>query len=394
MHREGIDMWVLIAREYNDDPVMKTMLPSWWRTARRRTILVFFDRGGEAGVERLAVARYNIGDYFEGAWDPAEQPDQWRRLAGIIEERNPQKIALNTSSTFGLADGLTHSEYEGFVANLPENLHSRIVSGERLAVGWLETRIPEEMTVYPQIVRIAHRIIAEGLSDAAIQPGATTTEELQWWFEERIRSLKLTSWFHTSISFQRAEEPGEDENFALRRGRGIILPGDLLHIDLGITYLRLNTDTQEHAYVLKPGETDAPEGIKRALAIGNRLQDILTAEFQTGLTGNEILKAALDRAKAEGIKASIYTHPLGYHGHAAGPTIGLWDRQDGVPGQGDYPLFPDTAYAIELNATVSIPEWNNGEIRIMLEEDAIFDGEKVWYIDGRQKELILIPNAN
>ena len=162
-------------------------------------------------------------------------------------------------------------------------------------------------------------------------------------------------------------------------------------MDFGITYLRLNTDTQMHAYVLRHGETAAPAGLNEAFSTGNRLQDILTDEFVTGRSGNEILAAALAQAGSEGIKASIYTHPIGYHGHAAGPTIGLWDRQEGVPGKGDYELFPMTAHSIELNARVAVPEWDGQEVRIALEEDAIFDGETTTYIDPRMERLLLIP---
>ena len=396
MRREGIDMWIVSAREYNEDPVIETMLPATWIAARRRTILVFFDRGPDEGVERLAVARYDIGP-FPRAWDPDEQPDQWGRLAEVIAERDPAAIALNRSATFALADGLTDAEYDGFLAALPDRFHDRLVSGERLAIGWLETRIAEEMQVYPMICKIAHAIIAEGLSAQVIQPGVTTTDDVVWWYRERIRALKLTTWFQPSVSVQRAdagEQPAPAKaggDFSARPDASTIYPGDLLHVDFGITYLGLNTDTQQHAYVLRPGETDAPDGLRHALAVGNRLQDILTNAFKTGRAGNEILRATLDQARAEDIKATIYTHPIGYHGHGAGPTIGLWDQQGGVPGRGDYPLFPHTAYSIELNAAVPIPEWGDKEIRIMLEEDAYFDGETAWYIDGRQTALWLIP---
>ncbi|RMF56113.1 MAG: M24 family metallopeptidase, partial [Bacteroidetes bacterium] len=348
--------------------------PATWLSARRRTILVFFDRGPAAGVERLAVARYDVGRLFTGAWDPAAEPDPWRRLAALIAERDPATIALNRSATFALADGLTATEYETFREALPARFHDRLVSGERLAIGWLETRIPEEMAVYPMIVRLAHAIIAEGLSERAIQPGVTTTEDLAWWFRERVRSLGLTAWFHPSVDVQRPEGDARDGDFSARPGVTVIRPGDLVHVDFGLTYLRLNTDTQQHAYVLRPGETDAPEGLRRALAVGNRLQDILTEQFVAGRTGNAILRAALEQARAEGIEATIYTHPIGYHGHGAGPTIGLWDRQEGVPGRGDYPLFPHTAHSIELNAAVPVPEWGGQQVRIMLEEDAYFDG--------------------
>ena len=391
MRREGIDMWVIPSREYNEDPVIKTMLPATWLAARRRTVLVFFDQGRDKGVERLAVSRYDVGQLFKGAWVPEEQPDQWGRLADIIAERDPQKIALNRSETFGLADGMVETEFRGMMAALPEKYASRIVSGENLAVGWLETRTDLEMQVYPMICKIAHEIIAEGFSSKVIQPGVTTTEDVEWWYRDRIRDLNLVTWFHPSVAVERHSEATLRETFSTRPEKNIILPGDLLHVDFGITYLRLNTDTQQHAYVLKPGETAPPKGLSDALAVGNRLQDILTSHFATGKTGNEILKATLDQANAEGIVPSIYTHPIGYQGHGAGPTIGLWDQQGGVPGKGDYPMYPNTAYSIELNATVPIPEWGGQEIRIMLEEDAFFDGQNTWYIDGRQTELLVIP---
>jgi hypothetical protein len=269
-----------------------------------------------------------------------------------------------------------------------------VVSAEDLAIGWLETRTPDEMAVYQNIVRIAHEILAEGLSEKVIQPGVTTTSDVVWWYRERIRELKLTTWFQPSVSIDRPEAPEVAmREWALKRYEDdVILPGDLLHVDFGISYLRLNTDTQQHAYVLKYGETAAPADLQAALANGNRLQDILTSQFETGRSGNEILARALAQAKEEGIKASIYTHPIGYHGHAAGPTIGLWDQQDGVPGAGDYPLYPNTAHSIELYAETEVGSWGKG-VQIKLEEDAFFDGETTRYIDGRQKSFLLIPRT-
>ena len=329
MRREGIDMWVLVAREYNEDPVLLTMLPATWQSSRRTTILVFFDPGNGEPVERLAVARYNIG-FFETQWNPEEQPDQWARFGEIVEEKNPQTIAVNYSDDFALADGISHTDFTLLRNSLSSEMQNRIVSAENLAIGWLETRSGKEKGVYRQINRIAHQIVAEGLSERVITPGVTTTEDVQWWYRDRIRDLNLTAWFHPSVSVQREEEPEEDGDFSSSAGETIILPGDLVHIDLGIEYLRLSTDTQRNAYVLKQGESVAPQGLRDALATGNRLQDILTDQFETGRTGNEILAAALERAESEGIEATIYTHPIGYHGHAAGPTIGLWDQQGGV----------------------------------------------------------------
>ena len=390
MRREGIDMWLLISREYNEDPVLKTFLPSTWLSARRTTMLVMYDTGEK--IESLACARYDVGSVFRKAWDKESQPDQWAALAQLITERDPAKIAINRSEHFGLADGLSAYHYEQLQATLPEKYRERLVGGERLAIGWLESRLPEEMTAYRQVMRIAHQIIAEGFSEQVITPGVTTTDEVVWWYRERIRELGFTAWFHPTVDVQRAD-PGNTESqrsFSGRPAEAIIQPGDLIHVDFGLTYLGFNTDTQQNAYVLKPGETAPPDYLLAAHQKGLRLMDILTDQFKTGRTGNEMLAAALKQAKAEGLEPTIYTHPIGYHGHGAGPTIGLWDQQGGVPHKGDYPLYPNTAYSIELNNAIFLPEWNK-RIRIMLEEDAFFDGEECRYIDGRQTELYLIP---
>lgn len=392
MRREGIDMWVIISREYNEDPVLKTMLPSTWLSARRRTIMVFFDKGEKEGVEKLAIARYDVGNLLKGAWDIDVRPNQWEALVNIIQQRAPKKIALNYSTEYAHADGLTYTEQREFMEKLPNDLKKRIVPAERLAVGWLETRTEAEMALYPLICRLSHQIIQEGLSEQVIQPGVTTTDDVVWWFRQRITDLGLETWFHPTVDIQRADEKRFDHlrTFSKRPSGEVIQAGDLLHVDFGITYLRLNTDQQQHAYVLRPGETDVPESLKKAFQQGNRLQDILTERFQAGKTGNQLLKEALDQAEKEGIRGTIYSHPIGVHGHAAGPTIGMWDNQKGTPGTGDYPLLPNTAYSIELNAAVEVPEWNK-PVRIMLEEDGFFDGKTFRYIDGRQREIYTIP---
>ncbi|MDH4071591.1 MAG: aminopeptidase P family protein [Gammaproteobacteria bacterium] len=392
MRRAGIDMWVIVSREYNEDPVIRTMLPSDWHAARRTTILLIHDRGEGEPLETLSVSRYAVGDIFEGAWNQEEDGEQWAHLGKLIDERNPRRIGLNYSVDFPLADGISHTEFELFMGAIPERLQERVVSAEDLAVGWLETRTPDEMAVYQNIVRIAHEILAEGLSEAVIQPGVTTTDDVVWWYRERIRELKLTTWFQPSVSIDRAEAPETTmSDWTLGRyDAEVIMPGDLIHVDFGITYLRLNTDTQQNAYVLKPGETDAPADLKKALANANRLQDILTGQFETGKTGNTILAETRALAIREGITPSIYTHPIGYHGHAAGPTIGMWDNQGDTPGNGDYPMYPNTAYSIELFAETEVPSWGKA-VRIKLEEDAFFDGETTYYIDGRQRAFHLIP---
>lgn len=392
MDRTGIDMWILISREYNEDPVLKTMLPSTWLNARRRTIILFYRDKEKNTLDKLAVARYNFGDNIISAWNKDKEPNQWKRLMQLIEERNPNTIGLNYSTHFNISDGLDKTDYDEFMKHLPEKYNDKIVSAEKLAIAWIETRTAREMVIYSQLVNITHTIIAEAFSEKVITPGITSTTDVEWWLRQKITDLGLKTWFHPSVDIQRSYEVLESHIYSFddRPEDMIILPGDLLHCDFGITYLRLNTDCQELAYVLKPNETEAPLFLRNALAEGNKVQDIFTSNFETGKTGNQILLKSLQEAKAEGLKPSIYTHPLGSYGHSSGPTIGMWDAQGGVQGAGDYPLFPNTVYAIELNATVNIPQWQR-DIRIMLEEAGFYGENGFRYVNGRQTKLLLIP---
>lgn len=395
MTETGIDMWIVMSREYNEDPVIRTLLPATWHAARRRTILVMYQPTPSSPVETFAIARYDVGKSFKKAWNPEAQPDQWKALMEIISAKNPKKIGLNYAKDYGHADGLTHFDFEEFMRNLPDVHKDKVISAQTLAVRWLETRTAAEMATYKHIQELAHYIIAEGLSDRVITPGVTTTEDVVWFYREKIAEMKLDTWFHPTVDIQRPDPDSDEANrsFAVRPSTQVIMPGDLLHIDFGITYLRLNTDTQELAYVLKAGETEVPNYLQEALAIGNRLQDILTSNYKAGKTGNEILKDSRKQMDAESIRGSIYTHPLGFYGHSAGPTIGMWDNQGDTPGAGDFPLHANTGYAIELNAVVFVKEWNK-DVRVMLEEGAFFDGEKVTYYNGRQKSILAIPRVS
>lgn len=391
MDRTDLDMWILVSREYNEDPVMKTMLPSSWLSARRRTIFVFAKN--EAGnIDKIAIARYSVGKLLKGEWNIDVFPDQWEALVDYIKEKDPKKIGLNYSKDFGLADGLVKTEYASFLDKLPTSYHERIVSAEDLAISWLETRSPMEIDIYSHLCKIGHQLLQEAFSANVITAGETATDDVVWWLRQRVVDLGMQTWFHPTVSIQRADKENFDHlrSFSKRPDLQVIQYGDLLHVDFGISYLRLNTDQQQHFYMLKPGETAVPQYLVEAFKKGNRLQEILVANFQPGRTGNELLLKSLAQAKEEGILASIYTHPIGFHGHAAGPTIGMWDQQGGVPGRGDYPLFPNTAYSIELNAASEIEEWGK-VIRIMLEEDGIYTEEGFSYPDGRQREIYPIP---
>jgi hypothetical protein len=390
MAETGLDMWVVVNREYAEDPVYFTLVPQPSFAARRTTMLVF-SRAADGSVERLAVNRYPLGDPYKSAWSGGDLDAQWKALGALIAGRDPKRIGIDVSRTWPAADGLTHALHERLVEVLPPDYAKRLVSAETLIVRWIETRTPAEQALYPHIDSIARGVISEAFSGRVITAGVTTTDEVAWYIRERYESLGLRPWFMPTVDRQRAGQPcpaGGSGGHCGEEGR--IEAGDVLHTDVGFCYLKLCTDTQEMGYVLKADEEDVPAGFKAALAGGNRWQDILTGSFQEGRTGNEILAATIRGCASAGLACSTYSHPLGFFGHSLGPTIGMWDNQGPTPGTGDYPLHRDTVYAIEGNIAMSLPEWGGQRLQIMLEQDALFDGKGVRYLAGRQTEWHLI----
>ncbi|ESP94372.1 M24 family metallopeptidase [Pseudoalteromonas luteoviolacea] len=389
MQEADLDMWLVINREYGEDKLFYTLVPQPTFAARRTTLLVF-SKNPDGSVERFSVSRYPIGELYPTVWKGGSKEQQWQRLAEVITKRDPKRIGINISENWALADGLSVGLHKQLRKSLPKKYQNRLVSAENLVLRWLETRSEKELNVYPQAVTIARRVIAEAFSNKVITPGVTTTTEVEWYLRERFEALQLRPWFQPYVNIQRrGDDPAKDEVFMGKYNR-VILPGDIIHTDVGICYLSLCTDTQEMGYVLKINETDVPAGLQQAMAIGNQWQDILTSNFKSGLTGNRILANTIKQSEAANIISSTYTHPLGFVGHASGPTIGMWDNQGPTPIQGDWKLFPNTVYAIEGNIKTQLPEWDNQWIQIKLEQDAVFDGKKVWYLAGRQTQWHII----
>ena len=395
MREHGVDLWIVSMREYHEDPVFRALVSPTTFFARRRTIYLFFDLGPQRGVERLALGGTSQGGLYQAIRETERAPDgrqrelwgkaQWDLLARLVRERNPRRIGLNISQTHAFADGLTVGEWEQLQEALGPDLLQRVVRAERLPIELLAIRVPDMLPVYRRMQEIVHQTIATAFSSQVITPGVTTTEDVVWWMRQRVNDLGLGTWFQTSVDVQRRGVNLADSTAP------VIQRGDVLHCDFGITALGLNTDTQHMGYVLREGETDAPAGLKHALSVSNRLQDILLSHMKPGRTGNEVLTAALDQMRAQRIDGSIYTHPIGDHGHAAGPLIGLWDRQDGVPGRGDLPLLPNMWHSIELQATTPVPEWDNQPVRMAQEEEAEMtaDGTMRWVL-RRQSELHIV----
>jgi Xaa-Pro aminopeptidase len=386
MRQNGVDMWIVAMREYNEDPVFWALVSPTAMFARRRTIYVFTDRGGR--IERLALGGGSQGGVYEAyvardTVDPSigRRPElvgqgQWDLLARLVRERDPKTIAVDISYTHAFSDGLSAGEWEQLSRALPPTYLARVVRPERLPLDYQAIRAPGMLPVYRRMMEVVWAIIDTAFSSTVITPGKTTSDDVVWWMRQRVNDLGLGTWFHTDVDVQRR---GQDLSSA---DTVVIQRGDVLHCDFGITALGLNTDTQHMGYVLRDGESDVPQGLKRALLNSNRLQDLLLAEMHPGRTGNEVLLSALGAMRAQGINGTIYTHPIGDRGHGAGPLIGLWDHQEGVPGRGDVPLLPSTWFSIELQATTPVPEWGGQAVRSAQEEDAELgaDGAMRWIL--------------
>jgi Xaa-Pro aminopeptidase len=392
MQREGIDMWIIVSREYNDDPVFRSMAPPTTFSSRRRTILVFYNAGGGKPVDRVSIGRFDYDGLFRLI--PTHNDAQYDGLRKFVEDRDPKAIGINESDAWNHADGLSANEKRRLTDALGPKYAGRMKSAEMLVVGWLETKIPEELEAYRHVVKVAHLVIREAFSNKVITPGKTTSDDVVWWMRQRVAEMGHGSWFHPSVTIHRQGGTKPFDSLALAQGRpgdNVIQRGDMLHTDFGLVYLGFSTDTQHNAYVLKAGETDAPQGLKDGLKAANRLQDLTMQFAKLGRTGNQALADARAQAVKEGIVPSIYCHPVGYHGHGAGPPIGMTDYQEGVPVRGDYVFRPNTWHSIELNATHRVPEWGGQPVRFALEEDAAIVADGSWdWIDGRQTTFYLI----
>lgn len=406
MRKHGIDMWVLPMREYNEDPVFWSITAPETLAARRRTIYVFFDTCAASGapvsaacIDRIAFGGTSQGGVFKAVRSTAAvQADvggqqaelwgdeQWQVLKAAIEERQPKVIGINRSKIFAFTDGLSSGELQGMSEALGSTWTSKFRNAEELPLELIASRLPEEEAFFERMNAHVWKMTQQMFSSEVIVPGTTRASDLVWWWRQRVNDQGMGTWFQPSIEVQRQGMTG-----AQLGDDPIIMPGDVLHCDVGITVARLNTDTQHNAYVLKPGETDAPAGLKKALANANAMQDFAMEEIRPGRSGNDILSVVLSRMKAAGINGTMYSHPIGMNGHGSGPLIGLWDYQDGVPGRGDAKVIPSMWFSIELQATTPVPEWGGQPVRMAQEEDMIVgaDGKTRW-AHSRQDHLFLV----
>lgn len=395
MRQYGIDMWVISSREYNEDPVFFSLVSPTMFAARRRTIYVFFDRGPDKGVERLALGGGSQGGLYEVYRDPdsgieLHGDSQWTLLRKLIDERKPDRIAINISHTHSFSDGLTAGEREQLEVAIGPANRAKLVRAEGLALDFVALRTPEMASTYQALMEHVHSILARAFSNEVIVPGKTTDQDVVWWLRQENLRNGFGTWFQPGIRVQRHH--GKALQILRQDDVPIVIErGDVLWLDYGLTAMRLATDTQHMGYVLREGESAPPPGILRALENSKKMQDIVMENMTVGKTGNEVLASALQQIRALGIKGTVYSHPIGDHGHGAGPLIGLWDRQQGVPGRGDVKLLPNTWFSIELSSQTPIAEWDKQILFVGMEEDAMVgpDGKIRWVL-RRQENFHLI----
>ena len=392
MRRHEIDMWIVVNEEFHDDPLTEYVAPARPYTGRR-DIFVFVD-AGEAGLRAVAATGYweeTVARFFESPVDPGPAPAVLRE---VYEVYAPERIGLGTGGRRGMTRSLTHDSYEFLAGAMGPKAEQAFVSAEHLIEEYLATRLPEESDTYTHLVHLTEHLTRRALSSEVIHPGQTTVGDVRDWLYDRMWEYGVGTWFQPDLRVQRRgmERTGSRGFLAVAPEETVIGPGDLVHIDFGISYMGLDSDWQKMAYVLLPGESEAPAGLEAALDNTNRLQDVLTLEAsRPGRTVGEVYGQTMDMMQEAGIQAQVYSHPLGNHGHGLGPSIDFRSADDSVAAAKT--LVEGAYISIELNTLTPVPEWDGQEVFIMQEDPAQLTANGWRFFRPRQESLYLIESG-
>jgi Xaa-Pro aminopeptidase len=386
MRENGFDMWLILCQEDDWDPIHDTFCPMEpWRPILQ--MLIFFDCGPEKGIEGINLSMTNMQGLYDSPWQGKNHPEQWAMLRQIVVERDPKRIGINMGRIQWAAGGLTQNLYQQLVETLPPEYVKRLESAEPMVIHWASTLSEEEIELYEHVAAVAKGIIADCYSRRAIVPGVTTLEDLVWYYWQRVKDLGLDLSFRPF--FFRCRSDAAEARFG--PDDAVLRPGDFVRCDVGIKYLRLCSDHQQWAYLLRPGESEAPDFAYQLLGEAHRLQDIFTDEFRAGLSGNELLANILARARREGVpEPKVYSHSLGLFLHQPGPLIGLPWEQNRCEGRGDVKLRENSAFTMELSVGKVVPQWSEKEFRLGVEEDVVFTGGRCRMIHERQERFQLV----
>ncbi len=378
MDAAGIDMWIILCQEDDADPLYRTMIPfdNWLPILSG---LVFAREDGRIRRYNLSVA--DTKDLYEVPYSGRLEEKQWASLGELARNHDPERIGINIGESAWCTAGLTHLLHGRLVAALGPYA-DRLVSAEKAGVLWASTLTPSEAVIFRRVTEIGRWMIEDCFSTRTISPGVTTIDDLVWHYWQTSRDIGLEVAFRPYFRIHRDPALPQDE---------VVRPGDVVHCDTGIKYLRLNSDHQHLAYVPRPGESDAPAGIKARLADNLRLQDIFLAGFVHGRSGNTMLRDMLADAARQGIPgAKIYSHNLGLFLHQPGPLIGLpWEQADTGP-RGEVTLEYMSAFVMELGTEGPVPEWGGAALRLGTEEPVLFDRDGCRTLCPRQADYYLI----
>ena len=385
MREAGLDIWIILCQEDDLDPVYKTMIPmDCWSPILQ--MLIFVDEGN-GKIKKYNLSGTDTKDLYERPYIGQLEEKQWPVLLDLLSKRDPKTIGVNIGAVKWSGGGLTYNLYRQLKERLPRKYSERLVSAEKAAARWGATLTNREIVLFRHVIKIAHSIIADCFSRMTVTPGVTTVDDLVWFYWQRAVDLGLDLAFRPYFRIIRNEVAyayyGKEDT--------VIRPGDVIHCDVGINYLRLNSDNQHLAYVLKPGETDASSGLKSLMAQTNQMQDIFMGEFRRNISGNELQQNILKRARKEGISnPKVYSHSLGLYLHQPGPLIGLpWEQVHPLP-RGEMLMEYNYAFTMELSTEGSVAEWNNQNVRCGMEEPVVFTEEGCRTLNGRQTEFYLI----
>ena len=398
MREHGIEMWIVVSEEFHADAVTQYVAPPLHYT-RRRDVMVFLD----AGEEGLA----SFSDY----WRPTEdyrrffQPlpaarnargiqDTRTGLRALWETYTPETIGLNMGGTRGHDSGLTHDSYQFLAEALGPEAESRFVSAVELVEDVFDTRLPDELEPYRSLVLATDVIAQKALSNLVITPGVTRAADIKWFFEESIAELGVGGkpWFEIHVAVQRFDRETREMIPYIHPAPDdlIFQQGDIIHLDCGFDYLGFASDWQKVAYLLRDGEDDVPDGLKTALANANRVHEAFASEPRPGMSGWEATLAIAAKLQGVDFLPSLYSHPIGYHGHALGPSINARNMDLSSPPTRDSHLRDGAYRSIEFSATTAIPEYDGGTVTIPMEDDGYLTPNGYEYFRPYQTEWYVI----
>ncbi len=394
MRRHEIDMWIVVNEEFHDDPVVPYVAPPRPYTGNR-DFFVFID-GGDQGLKKYAITSYteeNLGRFFDAPFTEPRPPAA--TLRSLYEQYRPTRIGLGIGGRRGQTRTLGHDAHTFLVEAMGPEASARFASAGLLIEEYLDTRLPSELEHYRTAVALTEEIVARALSPAVITPGRTTVGDVRRALYDALWHAGVRTWFQPDLRVQRASgDVATSRGFlAVAPESTRLEPGDLVHIDFGISYMGFDTDWQKMAYLLKAGETDAPPGLKAAMANTNTLQDALMQRHaRPGLTAGAVFNATMAEMRQRGIEAMIYSHPVGAQGHGLGASIDFRSglRTDTVT-QGSR-LRPGSYISIELNTATAVPEWGGKKVFVMMEDVAHLTNEGYRFFRPRQEKFFLIPS--